>query len=133
MSTISKRKEAGAPVVLLVEDEALLRVGLTNALRAEGLRVVAVPSALHALQLLEKLQVDLVVADFKMPGPSGLRLLETVRDCWPRTRRLMLTGYATPALRRSPAVDTLLDKSETAEFVIDAIVNEARRRHGQGR
>lgn len=130
----SKRNVAAAanrePVVLLVEDEDLLRPLLRRILSAEGLRVIAVPSALHALQVLEEQSVDVVVSDMKMQGPNGLRLLETVRDCWPHVGRIILTAYVTPELRRSPAVDLVLDKSEDAAFVVDSIAHEARRRNG---
>lgn len=129
----SKRNAANRaePVVLLVEDEELLRRVLARALRRQGLHVIAVPSALHALQVLDKNLISAVVADLRMPGPSGLRLLETIRDYWPDVRRILLTGYATVEARSSRAVDMLLDKGEDAGFVIDSIVNEAR--HGKGR
>lgn len=89
------------------------------------------PSALHALQILQQVGVDLVVADMRMTGPNGLRLLETVADDWPATRRMMLTGYPTAEIYGSPAVDTVVDKGEDASFVIDAIVNEARQGNGK--
>lgn len=92
--------------------------------------MVAVPSALHALQVLETIRVDLIVADLRMNGPSGLRLLETVRDGWPEIRRVILTAYITAEVLESSAVDLVLDKGEAAAFVIDTIVNEARRRNG---
>ncbi len=125
-----ERKEA---VVLLVEDEPILLNSLAKHLRRAGLTVLCAPSALHALQLLEMYRVDLVVSDLQMPGPSGLRLLETIRDGWPSVGRFLLTGYSSPEARESSAVDMILDKSEDAGFVIDSIVNEARRRNGKGR
>lgn len=121
------------PVVLLVDDEPQILEALARHLRAEGFRVIGAPSAIHALQVLEKLHVDLVVADQRMPGPSGLRLLETVRDCWPEVGCVILTGAPGPELYSSPAVDLVLDKTDDAAFVIDTIVNEARQRNGEGR
>lgn len=128
----SAKKLETQPVVLLVDDEPRVLEAVARHLRAEGLTVIGVPSALHALQVLDERRVDLVVADLRMPGPDGLRLLETVRDDWPHVRRVMLTAYATPEVRESTAVDLLLDKGETdAAFLIDSIVNEARQRHGE--
>jgi CheY-like chemotaxis protein len=117
--------------VLLVEDEEKLLEILVRHLRKCGLVVHGAPSAIHALQILDTELVDIVVSDLQMRGPNGLRLLETVRDCWPNLRRILLTGYATPEARSSPAVDMILDKGEDAAFVIDSIVNEAHRAKGR--
>lgn len=110
-----------------------MREAIARLLRVEGLTVVTVPSALHALQALDDYPVDVVVADLRMPGPSGLLLLQTVRDGWPHVRRVLLTGYPSAESRQSRAVDLLLDKGDDAAFVIDSIVNEARQRHGKQR
>jgi CheY-like chemotaxis protein len=120
--------ELAALVVLIVDDEPLVRESLARNLRAEGLTAIAVPSALHALQILDDRAVDLVVTDLRMPGPSGLRLLESVRDGWPDVGRILLTAYVTDEARQSRAVDMMLDKGEDAAFVIDSIVNAARQR-----
>jgi DNA-binding NtrC family response regulator len=114
-----------------VEDSDFLRNALARSLRREGLRVAAVPSALHALQVLDREAVAVVVADLRMPGPSGLVLLETVADCWPKVRRVLLTAYPTREAWSSPAVDLLLDKGEDPLFLIGSIVNEARQGNGE--
>lgn len=114
-----------------MDDEILIREMLKRHLEREGVQVLLAPSALHALQLLDEHTVDLVVADQRMPGPSGLLLLQTVADNWPHVGRVILTAVPTPALYRSPVVDTVLDKSEDAAFVVDTITEEARQRHGK--
>jgi len=122
-----------APVVLLVEDDADVRNALERILVSEGLVVLTARSALHALQILDEQAVDVVVTDLRMPGPSGLRLLETVRDCWPEIRRVMLSAYITQEVHDSGAMDLILDKREDAGLVVDSIVYEARRRNGDRR
>ena len=47
-----------------------------------------------ALQELEKHEFDLVLADYKMPGMNGIELLSTVKDKYPRTIRMLITGYS---------------------------------------
>ena len=68
--------------VLLVDDEPFIAQGLTKLVnwRQEGYEVVAIMSnGKEALEYLKSNQVDLIVADIKMPVMSGLELLEEIR------------------------------------------------------
>jgi CheY-like chemotaxis protein len=66
--------------VLLVEDSELNRKLMRRQLESiDGTRVSEAPSATDALDLLERQDVDLLVADIHMPGMSGLDLIRTVR------------------------------------------------------
>ena len=135
MSRNERSAATVAPVVLLVEDEDGLRTVLKRFLEREGLIVLPAQSALHAMQVLEEHgdTVDLVVADYHMTGPTGLRLLETVRDEWPHAGRMLLTGDSSLKYRSFEAVDRVLDKGDTAEGLVDSIVQAARQRNGERR
>lgn len=50
-------------------------------------------SGFEALDILAKTKIDVVVSDIKMPGMSGLQLLEKIRGRWPMCRVVFLTGY----------------------------------------
>lgn len=93
----------GAPVVLLVDDEAHILSALRRALRREGYELLAATSAAEALELLEERRVDLVLSDQKMPGTSGLELLRRVSERYPDVARLLITGWPeeVPATERA--------------------------------
>ncbi len=83
-----------SPVLLLVDDEPSILAALRRLLRAEGYVLHTAESGAAGLELLAQQPVDLVVSDMRMPGMSGVQFLEQVRQRWPHTMRLLLTGYA---------------------------------------
>lgn len=80
--------------VLFVDDEPALLEGICNTLRKEPYDIVTATSATLALETLTKRPVDVVVSDEQMPGLSGSKFLATVRQMYPTTVRIMLTGCA---------------------------------------
>jgi response regulator RpfG family c-di-GMP phosphodiesterase len=83
-------------VVLIVDDEAKVGTSIERVLRGEDLRILTAQSGLHALQILEREPVDIVISDQVRPGMDGVLFLETVRDRWPHTVRALLTAHASP-------------------------------------
>src|SRR6185503_7449487 len=55
-----------------------------------------VGSAAEATTRFEQRPFDVIVADQRMPGMDGAALLQTIRTRWPRTVRIVLSGYAEP-------------------------------------
>jgi len=80
--------------VLLVEDNAQVRVFAEGLLRDLGCEVYAVEAAEPALKLLETEPFDLMLSDVVMPGMSGLALARLVREKWPQLPVLLATGYS---------------------------------------
>jgi signal transduction histidine kinase/CheY-like chemotaxis protein len=81
--------------VLLVDDEAVVRMSTAGMLEDLGYEVEEVPSAEAALALLEGgTEVDLLVTDHLMPGISGADLARRVRASWPGLPILIVSGYA---------------------------------------
>ena len=69
------------PCILVVEDELLIRLMLSDSLRDEGYHVIEACNADEALTLLEAAVPDLIVSDVRMPGSlDGLGLLAVVRE-----------------------------------------------------
>jgi two-component system, probable response regulator PhcQ len=80
--------------VLLVDDEAEIVESLRRTLRAQSYRVIGTTSPFDALDLCERENVDLVVADIDMPGMNGLELVARIRRTHPHVVRILLTGDA---------------------------------------
>jgi two-component system, NtrC family, response regulator AtoC len=67
------------PTILIIEDEAKMRRLLELNLGEDGFKTVSAPDAETGLRLLASEQVDLVLTDLKLPGMSGLELLQAVK------------------------------------------------------
>lgn len=80
--------------ILLVDDEPNILASLKRALRKEGYHIFVANSALEALAVLEKENIDVVVSDEQMPGMLGSEFLAIVRKKYPETVRIILTGQA---------------------------------------
>ncbi|MFA6543871.1 MAG: HD domain-containing phosphohydrolase [Limisphaerales bacterium] len=80
--------------ILCVDDEPNLLAGIQRTLRKQ-FQLETAPGGEAALALLEKDgPVAVIVSDMRMPGLSGLQLLAQVKERWPDTVRVMLTGNA---------------------------------------
>jgi HD-like signal output (HDOD) protein len=82
--------------ILFVDDDGSILSGLRLALRADRPRweMRFASSGEEALEALEVCPADVVVSDMRMPGMDGVELLKRVREHWPRTARVVLSGYA---------------------------------------
>ena len=81
--------------ILVVDDEPAMRLLLSSVLKEEGHDVTAAASGEEALQLIAKRHYHLVLTDLKMPGISGLELLEQVKRDDPGTAVIILTAFGT--------------------------------------
>ncbi|MCB9662674.1 MAG: sigma-54-dependent Fis family transcriptional regulator [Alphaproteobacteria bacterium] len=78
--------------LLVVDDERAVRTALEVNLSKRGDEVTLAEDADEALRLLRARPFDLVLTDVKMPGASGLDLLRRVRQSWPETPVVVMTG-----------------------------------------
>ncbi len=106
--------------LFVVDDEAQIREMFSEHLGTLGHRVRTAASGDAALWALEEEPADLVLTDLKMPGISGLQLLARVRERWPATEVVIITGYGTvddavEALRHG-AYDFLLKPVRLAQL-----------------
>ena len=80
--------------ILVADDDAVIREGLRRILTAEGYDVETVSNGRAALDRLEQERFKLLVTDLKMPGMSGLEVLESIRTRQPELPVVLITGYA---------------------------------------
>ena len=81
--------------VLLVDDEADIRLGLRLLIEPLGAEVVTAASGREAVEVLSRQSIDLVLTDVQMPEMSGTELLAETRARWPGTVVVILTGFGT--------------------------------------
>jgi signal transduction histidine kinase len=79
--------------VLYVDDE-FENLVVFQATFEDHFNIVTAGSGSEALELLEQRPFPVVVADQRMPGMTGVELFEVLRNKYPTTKRVMLTGYA---------------------------------------
>jgi DNA-binding NtrC family response regulator len=84
-----------APVVLLVEDEPMVREMIAFELDLAGFRVLEAASAEDGLRLLsEQGSIDLLFTDIRLPGKNGWQLAVEVRGVHPGVPILYASGYS---------------------------------------
>jgi ATP-dependent Lon protease len=83
------------PRVLIIDDEEVARKNLSHIFEKDNYELVIAEDGPDALAKLETAAFDVVITDLKMPGGSGMEILEHIRIGEPETRVIMLTAYAT--------------------------------------
>jgi len=79
--------------VLIAEDEEITLKHLVSTLQHEGYEVIGVNDGLNALGKIEKENFNVLIADIKMPGLSGIELLEKIKEKHLETEVIIMTGY----------------------------------------
>jgi CheY-like chemotaxis protein len=89
MISVTKRA-----VILIVEDEFLIRMSAVEMIEEAGYEVVEAASADEAIAILERrLDITVVFTDVQMPGSmDGLKLAAAVRDRWPPIKIVATSG-----------------------------------------
>jgi CheY-like chemotaxis protein len=116
----------GLPIiVLLVEDEALLRMFTADVLREEGeFKVIEAASADEALKVLEATAKDVqaVVTDVETPGRlDGFTLSRIVKQAWPHIGIVVVSGRAAPGHAGLPDGAKFLTKPYVPSELIEAV------------
>ena len=87
-------QEQSKQQILFVDDERAILSSLRRLFRSSGYKVHIANSGAEGIALLEQYPIDLVVSDMRMPEMDGAAFLSTVAEQWPKTVRMLLTGYA---------------------------------------
>ncbi|MCG6917807.1 MAG: endopeptidase La [Deltaproteobacteria bacterium] len=81
--------------ILVVDDEEITRANLKHILEKEGYQVADAANGAEAMAEMEKGSFDLVLSDLLMLKVGGMELLQKVKDRYPQTDVVIITGYAT--------------------------------------
>lgn len=79
--------------LLLVDDETNILNALKRTLRCEGYRLLSAGSGAEGLDLLAGSEVGVIVSDQRMPQMTGVEFLRRVKSLYPKTVRIVLSGY----------------------------------------
>ncbi len=112
------------PVVLLVEDELLVRMAAADDLHDAGFHVLEAANADVALAVLETCSNDVQVlfTDIDMPGSmNGLDLAESVQQRWPHISLLISSAYHKPHPGQMPDEGRFVSKPYSSEDVVQHI------------
>lgn len=80
--------------ILIVDDEPDLRNLLEQVLTNAGYKVQQASDGDEALKLLKKEKFDIALLDIQMPNVNGIQVLKYIQQHLPKTKAIMLTGYA---------------------------------------
>ncbi len=113
------------PTLLLVDDEPHSLSAMRMALEDEFDCVVAA-DAEAAVSRMEEEWVQVVICDQRMPGRTGVELLTDLRDRWPDTVRIIITGYTDPSAMAQAINDAGIHQFITKPWHPDQLLMAAR-------
>lgn len=111
------QRKQSQPLVLVVEDEPLVRLDITLAMVDAGFSVIEVPDAEQALELLEQRQsIGLVFTDVELGGTiDGLELASRIKTAWPHIPVMVTSGRVAP---EGEVADNFIAKPYNPQAVI---------------
>ena len=81
--------------VLVVDDDEVVRLSYQRSLQTAHYNVEAVFNGEEALQALQHKPFDVVLLDMRMPGMDGMAVLKAIKQAWPKSEVVVITGYPT--------------------------------------
>ena len=125
--------EPDRPVILIVEDEVLVRMLIADILQEDGFKVIEAKDATEALRVLEAQPgFHVLLTDAEMPpGPDGFELARHVCERWPDIQVLISSGRMRPSPDDMPACTVFLPKPWTAQSLVRHVQEAADRAMGK--
>ncbi|MDM9646829.1 response regulator [Rhizobium sp. S163] len=110
-------------IVLVVEDEPLLRLAGIDLVEAAGYEAVAASDATEAVAILESRDdIRIVFTDVDMPrGVDGMRLAAIIRDRWPPIKVIVVSGHIDDPGNVIPAETVFFSKPYREEQIVETI------------
>ncbi|MCD6059996.1 MAG: diguanylate cyclase [Moraxellaceae bacterium] len=92
-SPVGEESGGKPPTLLLLDDEENILRALTRVLRRDRYEILVATNAHAALEILAMNEVQVIISDQRMPEMSGTEFLSRVKDLYPDTVRIVLSGY----------------------------------------
>lgn len=110
------------PPVLVVDDDPVMRLVISEILEGAGMGVLVASSADEALATLDQQAVAAIITDVVMPGTlDGLGLVSTIRHRWPHVRIVVTSGRMTAEAAGNAANTAFLQKPFTELALWEAL------------
>jgi len=107
-----KQKTVEKRTVLFVDDDETVLQSLERGLLDESYNKLFVKSCKEALEILQREQVHVIVADMRMPEMTGIELLRTIRKEYPHIIGMVLSGY-----EQDTALKTAVEQGEIFKLI----------------
>jgi DNA-binding NtrC family response regulator len=94
MSAVETPTRNETAQILVMEDETTVAKGLEMVLSEEGYQVALAATGHAAIDTFFRKQFDLLVADLRLPDMDGMDVIKMVKEKWPHTEVVVITGYS---------------------------------------
>lgn len=85
--------------ILIVDDEPIVRESLRDWLIDAGYSVTTAETGEQALEIVAEEDFGLVILDVRLPGKTGIRVLQEMKEMKPETKAIIITAYSSPEIR----------------------------------
>ncbi len=101
-ASVIKQDLTGNEIILLVEDELPVRMVCARILKSKGYTVIEAIDGQDAINIIENNNIkhlDLIISDVSMPNITGPELINRLRDVFPTTKAMLISGYTEDVLQ----------------------------------
>ena len=115
-------------VILLVDDEEDIRESLKALFETclDEVEVHTAPGGQHALDLMDRQTIDLIISDYKMPGMNGLDFLQRAQKKLPNVPRILVTAFPDLDIAIRAINEANIENFFTKPFEPDQVLNVVR-------
>ncbi len=112
------------PRILIVDDEEEILLGLSSLLSRGGWEVLTATNVEEALSILKTQPIDIIVTDIRMPGESGLNLIQYIKSERKDLKTVVITAKGSPEMERevvSLGADAYLEKPFDLDYFLSVL------------
>ena len=81
--------------ILIVDDEEVVRLSHLRSLQSAHCNAKVAEDGLKAIEVMEHEAFDVILLDIRMPNLDGMEVLKIIKDRWPESEVVVITGYPT--------------------------------------